>query len=222
MIIGGMASIGARKGGLRKVLNTLNNQKVPFDRIFLYCNDWDGYEDRGCVSFLAHPDGDLGASAKVRSLVGARGYLFMLDDDILYPDDFTARMIDAADRGGIWGVRGANVPDSFTRYWDERVVVGDKPPWDENVVDILNTNSVCWRGDNFNVSMPYTPNMVDLHLARQAREQGVEMRVLSRDRKHWILQLPHRDTLYSRRGDGADEAMVYKHQAGKYRSEETP
>lgn len=81
-----IATMNSRKYALDKVLRSLDNQTVKADKIFIYNNDENIYNATDNAKFYAIEHLDLGNC-----------YYLTCDDDILYPEDYIERMVNAID-----------------------------------------------------------------------------------------------------------------------------
>lgn len=102
--IGFMATYPARFKRLMQMLPTVTSQ---LDRLVIYCNEYTldgfGFLMDKCKGFAGDckiqfidpgfADGDLRDMGKFWSWHRYRGYIFLLDDDLLYPSDYCQRHI---------------------------------------------------------------------------------------------------------------------------------
>lgn len=106
MNIGMMATYPARRQSLLEMLPSVLSQ---LDRLYVYCNQykqtdllelnhWASNHNTGCTVKLIDPncsEGDVKDMGKFWALGTVEGFVFLLDDDIRYPKDYTQRHINA-------------------------------------------------------------------------------------------------------------------------------
>jgi len=98
-IIGGIASHPARVEFLERTIESIYDQ---FDVIHVYLNNYESIPDflkRDKINPIlsSEADGDLKALGKFYMAGKERGYYFSMDDDLLYPRDYTNRLMTLID-----------------------------------------------------------------------------------------------------------------------------
>ena len=192
IVFAGMATIPERLSILPRVVASLVDQ---VDILGIYLNGHDA------VPNISHPRiewessrltsaGDLGDASKFYWAMIDQGLATVIhmtvDDDIIYPPDYVARLvkgvIDYPDAVvGIHGFRFHQPIASFYRSRHPRFHCTQGLPRDAQV-HVLGTGTTAFRGGAINVwpGMFVRPNMADLWLALAAKRQGVRMMCLSR------------------------------------------
>ena len=157
--IGMMASFPPRKDVLEKTLSTILPQ---LDILILYLNNYDKIP-----SFAINPQikvilgkdavGDLQDNGKFYSVHEINNaYIFTLDDDILYPEDYTTTMIhyiETFHRLCVVGVHGIifNKLD-FNNIKDRQVYTFDKQAHG-HFVDMVGTGTAAWHSSLLNIHL---------------------------------------------------------------------
>ena len=196
--IASLASIPERSALLADTVASLLAQ-CAIVRVFL-----NGYP--GVPPFLRHPRvqvrrsqdwddrGDAGKFAWVAERDEAE-WRIIADDDLIYPPDFAARMVEAVrrhERPVIAGVHGILLKQPFEHYYEPRsrhVFHFQSRLLQERTVHVLGTNTVCYHSDTVAMSPGdfMFPNMADLFLARYAHRRGIAMVTVARPR-NWVRQ----------------------------------
>lgn len=101
-VICAMATFPPRKQGMLKVLAALLPQ---CDKFYLYLNLYDAipseiYDIPGAEKLNVVPGPDLGSQAKLYWMGQDEGYYLTVDDDMIYPSDYVARMVRGVDKYG--------------------------------------------------------------------------------------------------------------------------
>lgn len=214
-----LASFPPRKAMLRQVVASLIDQ---VDRIYIYLNQYDEVP-----SFLKHPritvktgGEDLRDNGKffyVPELPS--GYVFTVDDDIVYPPDYVQaliRKIELYGRKAVVGLHGTIFANPLVTYFAERTLLHFKHPLErDRIVDQLGTGTVAfhtslWRPSHTDFS---STGMVDAWLAVGAARRGISMVAVGRKR-NWLHPIPDASgatpTLFDeyRSKDGPQTALV--------------
>lgn len=202
MIVAKIASIERRKGSLLKVIDSLLPQ---VDRIHVYLNDYLRADVPSKVSLWSGPDqGDVG---KVVPPNSPEDYVFLCDDDILYPPDYISRMIELIEAENcIAGVHGGIMLQPITNYFKDRKLYHFASGVRSVVpVNVIGTGTAAYRGDYFHIDREYPKekNMLDVFFAVKAQEEKKKMRIISR-RANWLRPAIPEDnqSLYRTRGTG--------------------
>ncbi len=220
MIIAALASIPSRIPLLGQCVQSLLPQ---VDHLRVYLN---GYEE--VPEFLGHPKirvelsqerGDIGDAGKMWFVEGAPAdsYYFTCDDDIVYPDDYVAKLVAAINADGkrsIWGVHGLVLHRKITRYYYSReFVFSYESALEKNrLVHLMGTGSTAWHTSAIKLSREDfpVPNMADIWLGVAARKQHVPMRAIARPEK-WlkVLKCPRGTTIYEKCRENGDELQSW-------------
>jgi FkbM family methyltransferase len=190
-----LASFPPRKAALRQVVASLIDQ---VDRIYIYLNQYDEVP-----SFLKHPritvktgGEDLRDNGKffyVPELPS--GYVFTVDDDIVYPPDYVQsliRKIELYGRKAVVGLHGTIFANPLVTYFADRALLHFKHPLErDRIVDQLGTGTVAfhtslWRPAHTEFA---STGMVDAWLAVGAARRGISMVAVGRKR-NWLHPIP--------------------------------
>lgn len=201
--IGSMASYPERRESLRLALPHLLKQ---LDELVLYLNDYDEIPD-----FCYHPKltvilggtalGDLRDNGKFYRLpVDDDSYVFTLDDDIIYPEDYVRRMvhyIEVLDRKAVVGVHGVDFADGDFSELKQRAV---RAFWKESsgaFVDLLGTGTTAWHSSALKPVLQdfATKGVCDLWFARIATASRIPLFSVPRE-SSWLLKI-----------EGSDESL---------------
>lgn len=202
--IGAMASFPARRESLKAVLEKILPQ---LDELRLYLNDYDDIPD-----FAHHPkiravlgkdaDGDLRDNGKFHGLpTEDNSYIFTLDDDLDYPKDYIARMIQYIEmlgRACVVGVHGVIFPrNEFTRL-QQRKVFDFRKAHTGHFVDLLGTGTTAWHSSVFRPSLDEfaTRGQCDLWFAAAAAKRNVPFFAVPRG-ENWLAEhVRYEESLY--------------------------
>lgn len=205
MIVAKIASIKRRQESLLRVIDTLLPQ---VDSIRVYLNDYVRADLPERVGTWAGSDqGDVG---KIVPQHGPGDYVFLCDDDILYPPDYVPRMIDLINSEGcIAGVHGGIMLQPIQNYFRDRKLyhfasgVRTVTP-----VNVIGTGTAAFHSDYFQIDQTYpkAKNMLDVFFAVKAQEEKKKMRIISR-RANWLRPAIPEDnqSLYRTRGTGEEQ-----------------
>jgi len=188
----GLAAIPSRELALKRVVSSLVHQ---VDQLGVYLNGWDYIPDflnhSKIVVAMSQNHGDLGDAGKFFWINDFEGYYFSCDDDLVYPDDYTQRIIEKIkyyDYKAVVGWHGSVVSDSFKDYYDpkDRRVFSYSAgrPFDLDV-HILGTGVLGFHSSTIKVSLQdfEKPNMADIFFARLGQEQKVKFVVMEHKSK---------------------------------------
>jgi glycosyltransferase involved in cell wall biosynthesis len=194
--IGAMASSPERIASLRTALPSILNQ---FDLIYLYLNKYESIPD-----FCIHPKiavtlstkgvGDLCDSGKFYSLpFSEESYIFTLDDNIIYPEDYTQKMIhyiEVFSRKTVVGVHGINFPKgSFSDFKQTEVFNFMKQNYG-GFVDLLGTGTIAWHNSILQPTLNdfKTKDVCDVWFARLAALSEVSLFSVPRE-ENWLRSI---------------------------------
>ncbi|WP_281211674.1 glycosyltransferase family 2 protein [Pseudomonas fulva] len=153
-------------------------------------------------------------------------YYFTADDDIIYPPDYVASMInriDYYDRQVVIGVHGVLLPEQAQGYFSSfrKVHTFNKALERDALVNNLGTGTVAFHSDllhDLNLTHFTTPGMADLHLSVFCKERSIPMIAIARI-ENWLQELPSPNTsLYHefRQADYKQSALIRAHQPWGY------
>lgn len=193
--IGAMASFPPRLESLDASMASILPQ---LDELILYLNE---YED--IPAFARHPKvrvirsqdaaGDLRDNGKFYDLPTTDdAYVFTLDDDLIYPPDYVARMIhqiEMLDRSSVVGLHGVIFPPGEFSQLSERTVFhfGRKTPG--HFVDLLGTGTTAWHSSTFKPTLEQfaSKGVCDLWFASAAAAQAVPLYAVPRT-DNWVRE----------------------------------
>ncbi|MFY0992601.1 glycosyltransferase family 2 protein [Halomonas sp. C05BenzN] len=188
-----LASIPERVNQLHRTLLSVITQ---VDKIYIYLN---GYES--VPEFLDHPKitavlskefEDLGAAGKFYWIDQVSdGYVFTIDDDIIYPGDYVARMIKALKKYNdtvAVCVHGSIFASPLTWYFERTEVFGLKKRLDnDRFVTLVGTGCLAFHRKCIDLKFSdfYPKVMCDLTFSVKAREQGIPLISINRE-ANWL------------------------------------
>jgi hypothetical protein len=186
-----IASIPDREESLKRTIESICNQ-ADFIQVALNGYKsiplWLNNEPKILTVMMDNVRGDAN---KFYNIEDRSGYLFTADDDIEYPLNYCADMIDAIDRYKcIVTLHGRNYPRPFENYYKMKDVyrcLGNVPKGGR--VDVGGTGVMAWHSDRLKVKYSdfKSANMADIWMAKIASEQGVPIMVVP----HTELYLKH-------------------------------
>ena len=227
----GVASIPTREQSLKACVESLIHQ---VDVIYVYLNDYSEIPDflkrPGIRVFRSQEHGDLNDRGKFYGLRHLswrhlrRGIYLTADDDLVYPDDYAAKMhekVKVYKSKAIVGVHGVVYPSYPRSFFNRKVFHYARSTKYDQPVSVLGTGTVAIPVNRFRFTladMPH-PGMADLWLAVKAKREQVPLICVSRP-SGWVSddafqsQNPDDDesTLYdeTRRDSTAHDAVIYK------------
>ncbi len=180
-----LASIPSRELLLGKVVDSIIDQ---VDELCVYLNEYErvpDFLDRPRVTVARSQDhGNRGDAGKFFWAGTREGYCLHLDDDIVYPRNYTARMLRAIGRypKAVVGLHGIRLQPNATSYYRGRQVFPCRDTVKEdNVVHLIGTGTVAYHSTTINLAPEdfRIPNMADIWLGIAAKEQEVPMVALA-------------------------------------------
>lgn len=189
-LIAGMATIPSRLPSLPRVLDRLKKQ---FDSIYIYFN---GHEEiPKCligdnVKYAwSKYHGDLAASGKFYFLDQCKqnDYYFTLDDDFLYPKDYSLKFLQAFEKycsSTILCIHGSIFGDPLDWYFERTKVYGSKEKLvTDKFVNLVGTGTFACQPSVLNLEFCdfYPKVMCDLQVSVKARQLGVPAVSLARE-----------------------------------------
>jgi hypothetical protein len=203
-----MATIPSRSASLERAVASLLPQ---VDVLQVYCNGHRAVPRclvHPRISAIGTPTGlpDIGASAKFVLCGEADGYRLTCDDDLEYPSDYVATMLDAVDRydrKAVVGVHGAVLAKRLGRTYQacrQEVLHFFHGLKDDRAVHLLGTGCLAYHGELVRPSEDVfidAPNMVDVWFACFCQRKGIPRVAIARPDR-WIRQLPFDGNLWDR------------------------
>lgn len=181
--IGTMASFPPRKEVLQKTLATIVPQ---LDQLILYLNNYDNVPE-----FAIHPkikvilgndaNGDLRDNGKFYAIDKIdNAYIFTLDDDIVYPKDYTEKLIhyiEMFNRLCVVGVHGVIFTDINFTDIRNRCVYSFTKKAHGHFVDLLGTGTTAWHSSLLNISLNdfKSKGLCDIYFAKEAMKKNIPL-----------------------------------------------
>lgn len=202
--VGAVASFPPRRESLKATIESVLPQ---LDELLIYLNNYDDVP-----KFLAHPKirvvrsqdamGDLRDNGKFYDLPSTDdAYVFTFDDDLIYPPDYTARMIhyiEMLSRSCVVGLHGVIFPEGNFTELSQRTVYHFGFKQDGYFVDLLGTGTTAWHSSALKVSLEDfgSTGMCDLWFAAAAARKKVPFFSAPRE-KGWLkLYANFKESLY--------------------------
>lgn len=213
MVIFNVCSIPQRVDAFKKTINSVIDQ---CDQINVYL---DGYLD--VPEFLSkhsnkiniyrsqdiHGIRDGGKFIYLEKLMTSRekAYYFTIDDDIIYPVDYSntlIKYIDKYDKKCVFGLHGILLKDNPVGYFSDKRVVYNFTKFLESLktVNIIGTGTMAFHSEvfeNFSLAEFENPGMTDIYFGRLCKNRNIPMLVIPRE-DDWLIDMnPSPDqTLY--------------------------
>jgi FkbM family methyltransferase len=191
-----------------KLLQAVASLLPQVDRIYIYLNEYEAIPD-----FLKHKQITVELAGKDRNLRDngkfffmksiPTGYVFTIDDDIMYPDDYIQVMIrklEFYDRKAIVGLHGTVFGKPFQRYFRKRILYHFEHALEHDViVNQLGTGTMAFHSSLIcpDVSAFQSSGMVDVWFALAAKAADVPMIAVQRESR-WLKPI------------GLDEATLFR------------
>ena len=208
-IVVGIATTGDRPKELKHTLESLNEQTVKADLIHVHDNSKEiDYTDNAKFIILSHLPDEV--------------YFFSCDDDILYPEDYIEKTIEAIDKHKtIVTYHGRNLRGKGLNYYhDHSAFRCDQSFIETKKIDVCGTGVTAFRTDYFNPKDIYKAEdkcMSDLVFSLEAIKQGKEITHIGHYGNWIIPQINSGTTIYdrfnkecSRQNEIADEIITLK------------
>lgn len=205
-IFASLASIPPRERGLESVVASLLPQ---VDRLGVYLN---GYrhvprflDDPRIVVARSREHGDRGDAGKFFWAGSRSGYQLVCDDDLAYPSDYVARLVDGIERYGrraVVGFHGSVLREEIVDYHASRRLLHFARPLERDTpVHVLGTAAVGYHTAAMAVAASdfRRRNTADIWLALLGQRQEVPFVCLRRP-GGWLTELPglDHDSIYRR------------------------
>lgn len=192
--MGAMASFPPRREALKASLESILTQ---IDEMVLYLNEYEDVPD-----FTRHPKirvvrsqeakGDLRDNGKFYDLPkDDHSYVFTFDDDLIYPPDYTRKMIhniEMLGRSSVVGVHGVVFPEkaNFTKL-QQRKVSHFQYAQKGHFADLLGTGTTAWHSSRLKVDLDDfgSKGVCDLWFAAATAKRGVPLFSVPRE-ANWL------------------------------------
>lgn len=197
---------------LTKTIESVYNQ---CDIINIVLNNYeeipDGFFDSKINIFLA--DNEKGDAYKFLNLESSNGYFFTIDDDIIYPQNYSDYMINKVEqynRKSIITLHGKNFNsfpisgfynnENFKLYWFQNELTSDIK------VQFGGTGVMCFHTDLMKFPLEYFsyPNMADVWIGKYAIENNLNIHCVEHP-KDFVTQQNYQKSIYR---DGLKEDRV--------------
>ena len=209
-----MATMPSRIELLKKVINSIYNQT---DKINIYLNNFDSVpkflnDDKININ-MSQDYGDLGDAGKFFCCESVEGYHFTIDDDIVYPENYTQTLIDGIEkynRKYLVGIHASVFNKNFIEYTKSRTQYhcAGKLAYDVPV-HMLGTGTLGYHTDTIDLKRKIFeyPNMADTWLSKYCQANKIGCIALKRD-KGWIevLNIPLSDTIFGKGVSGKSKS----------------
>jgi len=209
-----LAAIPGRREILGQVIGSLLGQ---VDRLGVYLNGWDDapecLDDPRIMVARSQEHGDRGDAGKMFWADEAPGYYLSCDDDILYPQDYAARLVGALKERGnraVVGCHGVILNPHVDCYRRDRRVLRFGSALDEDTpVHLLGTGAAGWHAPTLRIPRAAfrVPNMADVWLAEIGQQQRIPFWCLRRE-AGWLrdIDCAYQDSIFrhGEQGTGSD------------------
>jgi glycosyltransferase involved in cell wall biosynthesis len=188
------------------LINTINSIYNQCDIINLTLNDYDEIPvelfDKKINLFIS--DNDKGDAYKFYNLINSEGYFFTIDDDLIYPENYSDYMIGKIEeykRKSFITIHGRNFnnPPIKSYYSDKNQLFHFNQLLNKDVkVQFGGTGVMAFHTDLFKVSMDYfrEPNMADVWVGKYAIENNIDI-ICVRHNSGFVTQQTINDSIYS-------------------------
>ncbi|ASQ47047.1 hypothetical protein [Legionella clemsonensis] len=195
MITAKIASIPERVHQLELTIKLFLEQ---VDKIEVYLNNYDNVpvflRHKNIQIFTSQEFGERGDIGKFYQVERAFGYIFTLDDDLIYPADYVSTLVDKIDtykRKALICAHANILPKRkiSSYYKDKQGIHFAKKLVKDTLADIPGTGTLAFHTDNIklNHTIFLTPNMSDIWLAIYAKQNNIPVISVSRP-DLWIKQ----------------------------------
>jgi GT2 family glycosyltransferase len=194
-VIFNMATMPSRLVALRDTVNSILPQA---DELHIYLNNFQQVPD-----FLIHPKisaylgryhmGDIGDVGKFYKVADQKGYIFTVDDKILYPPDYVERMVDTIERShrkAVVSNHGRNFHSnrpSRSYYFDIAQAFNYMMAYPLTFVHEIGTGVLGYHSSTVTAPLswfPYT-NMTDIYFSLECQKLNIPIIIHPHD-KGWL------------------------------------
>jgi glycosyltransferase involved in cell wall biosynthesis len=203
-----------RKNELLRTIDSIYNQ---CDLINVFLNSYDEIPEellkKKIKIYLS--DNEFGDAYKFFNLSKSNGYFFTIDDDLIYPDNYTDFMISKVEeynRKSIITLHSRNF-NSFPidEYYSKNVKVYHfKNENDKDVkVQFGGTGVMCFHTDLLKLPIEYfnRPNMADVWIGKFAKENDIDIICVKHNSK-FVLQQPIEESIYTNSSKNNKEQTI--------------
>ena len=221
-VIFNMATMPSRVIALRDTVNSILPQ---CDELHIYLNNFHQVPD-----FLVHPKinaylsryhiGDVGDVGKFYKVAEQKGYIFTVDDKILYPKDYVTSMVDTIERTNRKAVvsnHGRNFHahrPSKSYYFDTAKNFSYQLEYPLTFVHEIGTGVMAFHSDTLTAPLDWFPysNMTDIYFSLECQKRDIPL-VIHPHAQGWLkLGVKHNEQLsihaYCNRSDQFQTKVV--------------
>ena len=167
------------------LINTINSIYNQCDIINLTLNDYDEIPvelfDKKINLFIS--DNDRGDAYKFYKLMDSDGYFFTIDDDLIYPENYTEYMVDKVNQYSKKSIitQHSRSFNSFPikNFYGRNSLVNHFKQLQTNDIKVQfgGTGVMCFHTDLFKVPIEYfdRPNMADVWIGKYAKENDIDI-----------------------------------------------
>jgi len=188
------------------LINTINSIYNQCDIINLTLNDYDEIPvelfDKKINLFIS--DNDKGDAYKFYNLINSEGYFFTIDDDLIYPENYSEYMIGKIEeykRKSFITIHGRNFnnPPIKSYYSDKNQLFHFNQLLNKDTkVQFGGTGVMAFHTDLFKVNMDYfrEPNMADVWVGKYAIENNIDI-ICVRHNSGFVTQQMINESIYN-------------------------
>lgn len=179
------------------LFDTVNSILPQCDKLHIYLNNFEQVP-----AFLIHPKittymsqremGDLGDVGKFYKTASQRGYIFTVDDKIIYPPDYVAQMIETIERTNRKAAvsnHGRNFHNRPSRsyYFDIQEQFSYQNAYPLTFVHEVGTGVLAWHSDTLTAGLDWFPhtNMTDIYFSIECQKRAIPL-IIHPHSKFWI------------------------------------
>lgn len=223
-VYAGIASIPEREEQLKNAIASI----IPYiDHLFVFLNNYTQLPSwllpfKNVTSFLSTKEnsnkGDAGKFFGLNKINTSDFYYFTIDDDMVYPKDYTWKMINKIEcfnRKAVVGCGGYIMKSVVNHFYNDRAYSWhiSQPNAADRSVHILHTCLTAWHSSTIQFGYEYCmrPNMGDIWLALAAQAQKVPMILIERPADWVKVQAIHpAKTIFGKyKNDCSEQTAIY-------------
>ena len=195
------------------LIKTIESIYDQCDIINVALNDYDSipFELYDPKINLFITDNDRGDAYKFYKLMDSEGYFFTIDDDLIYPENYTEYMVNKVNEYGRKSIitLHARSFQSFpiTSFYGRNTIVNHFKHinTEDCKVQFGGTGVMCFHTDLFKVPIEYfdRPNMADVWIGKYSKENNIDI-ICARHTKDYVIQQDFEGSIYNKdlREDG--------------------
>lgn len=220
-IVFGLASIPNREAKLKETIASIYNQA---DLIHIYLNNYEHQPEfltREKIKIhRSQEHGDLKDNGKFFGLneTNKHSYYFTIDDDIIYPSDYTEIMIQQLENYSnkcVIGIHGVLYPSRPVNFFDRVSINFQKPLTQDIPCSILGTGTIAFYTGTIKPNLKDFPTtgMADLIFGALCKKNNVPL-ICTKRPSNWLKEIntetPHfEETLYAETKKSPDAHNIY-------------